>query len=672
MLLSALCGSFKDGLSAEQISETIKYCRLRDVKAYVFFGAAATDAEMLKLKSTVETLWKNGLDAAIVSDLGMLRMIRMLVPELPVFTGPLMPVHDFAGATAMQRLGVKRVTLAKELSLEQIKHICERTEIETAVMCHGTTCVSYDGKCYLSSAVASRPAQRGECAYSCRAPFTYFGDRPSAHLSMKDTCLAKRAEELKTSGVTSVYIENAGKGPEYTAMVTAMYKNVLTTDNLPSRSDMLRLENVFSREGFTDGYLTGEKGAGMFGAHSEASEREARKALAPVRKTFIEDPEKPSVPVDMSFSAKKGEKMTLSCRDGLGNEVTAVSPEAPPSRHGVTREEVRNCLSRTEKTVFYLRTCNIDIDDGLRITPAALGAMRKTVLDGIAARRNAVPERTVGDWQPGIRRLPPRDDPRWTLSFLKIDQLSPEILDFAPERIYLPVWRLVEEKRIIPYLKKRNMPACAVLDRMISDAEWPETLSALRELRKAGLNDVLCSDIGQVFLLSSVGMNIHADFGMTVFNSQAMKLMKAMGLKTCTLSFDMTLQQIKELSFGMDAEMIVYGRLPLMLTDNCLISKRNGVHACRTGNVNLIDKTGRSSLPKRAAARPFTTRKSSGSRTGPGIWRGRERARCAFASPQKTVRNVCRPCRLTPRAAPVSPKGRREACITIRRFKGVF
>ncbi len=594
MLLAAGCGNFKDSLSAEQLCELIKYCRLRDVKAYVSFGAAVTDGELTELKSTVEAVNKNGADAVIVSDLGLLRMVRRLAPELPVFSGPLMPVHDIAGAIAMKELGVSRVMLAKELSLERIKFINDRVDVETAVFCHGTTCVSYDGRCHMSSAISSRPTQRGECAYPCRGLFTYFGDRPAAHLSLKDTCLAKKTDQLKSAGICALYIENAGKGAEYTAMVTAMFKNILTTDNLPSRSDMLKLESVFSREGFTDGFFTGEKGAAMFGAHNEVGEREAKRMLADVRRTYIEDPEQPTVAVDMDFRAKTDEKMTLVCRDGRGNEVTVTSPEAPLSRKGATREEVRECLERTERTVYYLRKCNIDIDAGLRITPAALGAMRKTALDGLTIRRNAVPERAAGDWQPGIKRLPPRQSPRWTMSFLKIEQITPEILDFDPERIYLPIWRMLEEPRIIGYLKKRGVIACAALDRITTDGEWPDTLSALRKLKSAGLTDVLCADVGQAAIMSPLGFELHGDFGITVFNSQTMKALKAMGLRTCTLSFEMTLQQIKELSFGMDAEMIVYGRLPLMLTENCLIVKRNGVHACHTGNVNLIDKTGRS------------------------------------------------------------------------------
>lgn len=587
------CGS-RDCFSLSELQEAFKYCRLRGVRAYVYFGSLCTDSDLLRLKELVQVINTAGADGVVAGDLGLIRMIRMLAPQLPIHGSEQLAVHDLAGALAAQKLGLARVTLARELSAEQMRFICDRIDIETQAFCHGEQCVAYSGQCYMSTAVASRSATKGQCMHPCRMAYSYFGDSPGEHLSLKDICLANHIGELDRAGVTAAVVDCFGKRAEYVALHTALYSGCVKTDLPPMRSDLMRLESLFARDGFSDSYIKGEKGVQMFGMRNPAPDREAKAAFAEARKMYQGEGEKPLVPVDMFFSAKAGEEMTLTCRDRDGNEYTSRSPAALSGKKASSKAEIRMLLKRTDKTVFYAELCQVDMDEGLRITPAAISAMRRSCLEGLALRRKQPQERQSGNWQPGLKRLSHRGEPGICLSFLKTDQITPEILDLGPETVCLPIWRMHEDTKIIELLLKRGITPCAVLDRVISDKQWPEVLVALRDLKQAGLEQVLCTSLGQPALLAPLGFTLRGDFGMNILNSQSIKEVKALGLASCTLSFEQSFAQIKELSMGMDCEVIVYGRLPLMLTENCIIHKHHGVHTCHNGSMALIDKTGRS------------------------------------------------------------------------------
>ena len=592
--LIAPIGEMRDTFSADELIEAIKYTRLRGIKAYVYFSGLVTDDELLRLKTLVAQVNEAGVDAVFAGDMGLIRMIRNLAPNLAIFGTEQIAVHNLAGAMAAKKMGLSRVWLARELSLEQIKFICDRIDIQVQVFCHGAQCVSYSGQCYMSGAVTSRSANRGKCMQPCKMAYSYFGDAPAEHLSLKDMCLVQHLGELERVGVTAAFIEGRGKRAEYIALATDMYRKSIESKKAPSRGDIIKLEGLFARDGFSDGYLRGDKSGSMFGIPNGAPDREVKSAYNDARKMYQGNGEKPLVSVDMFFSAKEGEEMTLICRDYDGNEYEVYSPVPAYSKKDTSKSEIDSWLRRTEKTVFAVQQCHIDIDSNLRITPAAVAAMRKNCLEGLALRRRLVPERPVGTWQPGLKRLGFREKPRLALSFLKTEQITPEILDAEPEIVYLPLHRMYEDSKIIELLRGRGIIPCAVLDRVTSDKEWPEVIMELRELKKAGLEHIMCTNPGQAVLLESLGFILRGDFGMNVLNSQSIKELKALGLSSCTLSFEMSFLQMKELSMGLDCEIIVYGRQPLMVTENCIIHKHNGTHTCHNGATTLIDKTGRS------------------------------------------------------------------------------
>lgn len=585
-------------LSDEELGEALKYCRLRGVKTYITVNTLVTDRELLAARPLILRLNALGADAIIVQDLGMARMIRTLTPEMPIHASTQLSVHNLGGILAAQKMGFSRVVLARELPREEIAFLCKHSPLELEIFVHGALCMCYSGQCYLSAAIGGRSGNRGLCAQPCRMRYNFDGEDPSYPLSLKDLSLAQYLTELSDMGVSAVKIEGRMKRPEYTALVTSIYKRAICERRSPTAEELSQLETAFSRDGFTDGYYLGQKpghkGDGMFGIRSEESGQEVRALYKEAQKIYQSEPEPPTIPVDMQFTARNSEEMHLLCVDGDGNEYESFSsPAVPANMRATTQEEVHAFLCKTGGTVFIPRDIRIELDPGLRLPASTINAMRRKCLDGLTVIRRTPVRRNEGIWQPGVKRLNYPDKPGVIFSFLRFDQITSNVLQYRPDFIYLPLSEVISCLDLAKAINAAGIKIAAVLDRIITDREWPDIIEQLRILHDAGISHLVCTNIGQVGLLEQLAFSLHGDFGLNIMNSQSIKELRQMGLSSCTLSFEMNLAQIRDLSMGMDCQIIAYGRLPLMITENCVFRRKNETCSCDSGAA-LIDKTGRS------------------------------------------------------------------------------
>ncbi len=588
-------------IDGDELVDAFRYCRLRGVKTYVTMNTLVTDRELSRAKELVGKLSDLGADALIVQDLGMARMVRAVAPDLPIHASTQMTLHNLGGVLAAQKLGFTRVVLSRELPLREIEFICKRSPVEIEVFVHGALCMCYSGQCFLSSAIGGRSGNRGLCAQPCRMQYSFFGGRPGYPLSLKDASMARHLKQLEEAGVHTLKIEGRMKRPEYTALVTNIYKRALLEQREPTKEELEQLQQVFSRDGFTDGYLLGQKGSQMFGTRKEEAGREARALYKQAQTIYQSQPEPPTVPVELHFCARSGQDMTLAVTDGDGNRYeTAGQPAEPAISRPTTEEEVAASLSKTGGTVFRAEKVHIQLEEGLRASSAALNAMRRQCLEGLALVRRQPPQRRQGEWQPGLKRLPYSGQAGWIYSFQSTDQLSGPILGSKPDMIWLPLHEIDGHLPMISALMAKGLRFAAVLDRITFDSQWPAALEQLRRVRESGLTDLVITNLGQLPLVEKLDFTLHGDFGLNIMNSQSVKELRHMGLQSCTLSFEMNLAQIRDMSLGLDSQIIAYGRLPLMITENC-ITKRHGDGCSRDGracgggtNNAIIDKTGRS------------------------------------------------------------------------------
>ena len=376
-------------LEGDDLAEALRYCRLRGVRTYVTVNTLVTDRELSRAREMILQLNQLGADALIVQDLGMARMIRALAPDLPIHASTQMTIHNIGGVLQAHRLGFSRVVLSRELPLEEIAFICKNSPVEIEVFVHGALCMCYSGQCYLSAAIGGRSGNRGLCAQPCRMSYSLPGESMEHPLSLKDLSLAEHLSQLEQAGVHTLKIEGRMKRPEYTALVTSIYKKALTERRAPTAEELSRLQAVFSREGFTDGYFTGHKGPEMFGTRQEENGRETRELYKQAQTIYQSQPEPPTVPVELRFSAHAEQPMVLLAEDRDGHRYETVGiPAEPALRRATTEEEVRSALSKTGGTVFFPETVDVDLEDGLRASAAAINALRREVLAELSAVRS--------------------------------------------------------------------------------------------------------------------------------------------------------------------------------------------------------------------------------------------------------------------------------------------
>ena len=272
--------------TGEEFEKAARYCRVRGCKVYATLNTLVNDREIEGAVRCARMAAKYGADGIIIQDVGLIRVLRDALPDLPLHASTQMSIHNLAGAEAAAQMGLTRVVLARELSLEQIRFITKNASVETEIFVHGALCFCHSGQCYMSALIGRRSGNRGMCAQPCRMQYSLGGRMDDYPLSLKDNCLISRLDEIEEAGVACIKIEGRMKRPEYTAIVTDIYHRAMKEHRQPTKEEMEMLENAFSRNGFTQGYFDGDK-RNMFGVRGEPAE-DVEKLFAATRRSYGE------------------------------------------------------------------------------------------------------------------------------------------------------------------------------------------------------------------------------------------------------------------------------------------------------------------------------------------------------------------------------------------------
>ena len=568
--------------SEEEFAAAVSYCHIRGAKVYLTLNTLLTDRELPRAAEVAARSSALGADAVLVQDLGVARMLRQVAPDLPVHASTQMTLHSLDGVKLAADLGMSRVVLSRELSRDQIAYICKNSPIEIEVFAHGALCMCYSGQCFLSSVIGGRSGNRGLCAQPCRLKYGW-GDKADAYpLSLKDLSLAGHLRELEEMGVTCVKLEGRMKRPEYVAVVTGIYSRAIREHREPTAEELEQLRAAFSRQGFTQGYYLDKQGPDMFGVREE--EKEPKELFAAARNTY-QSGEAQRVPVTFYAMLRAGEPAHVGVEDPQGRVVTVEGPVPEAARtRPLTAEAVETQLSRTGGTPYRCERVRALVEEGLSLPLAALNALRREALEKLTAQRAEPPKRRSGEFHPGARYENRREPPALTLSVRRAEQVTRELLDLGPALVYLPL------EELCAHPEKAQGPAGTqigvILPRVVWDREMPALTDQLDRARSLGVTDALVGNLGLVNIARAMGFTLRGDFGLEVYNSQAVKEYKRLGFTSLTLSFELKLAQIRDISKHLDTELITYGRLPLMLMESCIIKNRTG--ACNCQNVNIL------------------------------------------------------------------------------------
>jgi len=575
--------------SEEEAAAAVSYCHLRGVKVFLTMNTLLTDRELPAAAEHAAKASDMGVDAVLVQDLGVLRMLRQTVPDLPVHASTQMTVHSLDGVKMAADLGISRAVLSRELGWREIEHICLHSPIEIEVFAHGALCMCYSGQCFFSSVIGGRSGNRGLCAQPCRMKYGWNGKADEYPLSLKDMSLAGHLEQLRKMGVACVKLEGRMKRAEYVAIVTGVYSRAIREGREPTPQELEMLRQAFSRDGFTDGYFKGKKGPDMFGIRRE--EDEPKELFAQARSTY-ESGENRKEPVRMYAMIRAGEPAQVGVEDKEGRVATLSGP-IPEAALNVplTTEKVEGQLSRTGGTPYACEKVTAFVEEGLSLPLSALNAMRRDVLDKLSDQRTRLPQRQKVPFKAGVRYENPKQPPVFTVSVRTADQISPELLRLQPALLYVPAEEGAAHPDKVELARAMGVPVCAVLPRIFWDTEREAVVKDLRKLQELGVKEALVATPGAVQLAREMGFALRSDYGLGVFNSQTLKELKRLGFVSATASFELRLAQIRDISKCIPTEFIAYGRLPLMITENCIVHNHSGQHTC--GNVNqLTDRKG--------------------------------------------------------------------------------
>ena len=241
------------------LREWIEYAHFFGVKVYVAVNTLIKQSEIDEALNLVRDAWNIGADAFIVQDLGLIRKIRLGMPDIVLHGSTQMGIHNCEGAVCAESMGLKRVVLARETPLDEIKRIKAETALEIEYFVHGALCVAFSGNCYISSALSGLSGNRGRCLQLCRKYYRAVcdGKRDSGYLlSAADICMLKKVGELTEAGVDSFKIEGRLRRKEYVGEAVRIYKKALT--QTPDENDIDSLKLLFNRGEFCDGYLSGK------------------------------------------------------------------------------------------------------------------------------------------------------------------------------------------------------------------------------------------------------------------------------------------------------------------------------------------------------------------------------------------------------------------------------
>ncbi len=586
--------AFAGNFDLAELERAVIYCHLHGVKLYVTVNTLLSDSEIPQALEFCEKLYLMGVDALIVADLGLVGELKRHLPGLELHASTQMSVHNAPGADMAYSLGCSRVVLARELTRENITDVTGKCIPETEVFVHGAICVSTSGQCLFSSLVGGRSGNRGECAQPCRLPYG-----KGYPLSMSDMSLAGHVRELIATGVSSLKIEGRMKSPDYVYKVTSIYRRLLDGARDATAQERDELKKVFSRGGFTDGYFVGKLGSrSMTGVRSEADKKSTRES-----ENGVYTPERVEIFADCEIRLGAPSRLTLRFSGGGGatalgfsggGGATALGPLPDRAINApLTELSVKQRLSKMGNTYFSLpeRNITLKLDDGVNLPPSALNGLRRAASEllekTVLPKRNPnfslpMPDgegRAEFHWKNGADKPnDPSSLPRTALFFSPkaLSELDASVREYF-DAVFIPLWRLSEYKGKVEGV---------YIPPTVSESEIPEVEEMLRQAKDRGIEYALVGGLGHISMCRDAGFKLIGDFRLNAANSYAVKVLRELGICDCVLSAELTASAVKKIG----GRAIVYGRVPLMLTERCFMRENFGCDRC--SRVSLTDRRG--------------------------------------------------------------------------------
>ena len=606
--------AYARNFSDEELLQAIDYAHLYNRKVYLTVNTLCKEEEMEAVFRYLLPLYEQGLDAVLVQDLGILRMIRRLFPDLPVHASTQMNVTGVNGVRLLEKEGVSRAVLARELSLEEIRRIHEVSPVELETFVHGALCYCYSGRCLMSSLIGGRSGNRGRCAQPCRLPWSaaWAGKKNKKDLcpiSPKDMNTIEILPDILEAGVFSLKIEGRMKHAGYAAGVTSVYRKYLDRYLEKGRErysveeeDLRYLKGLFSRGGSTEGYYHRYNGPAMMSFSNE-------------KKSTIQGtlPEEKPIPAEGSVRLVCGEPalLTVRCRD---TEITVPGPVVQRAQKApVTEEDIRSRMGRMGGTGFVWDRLQVDAEEDIFLPVAALNALRRgavrTVAEALLApgRRQYPRDRVLESPSPDMKDRKAGGVPsavRFSVSCETKDQVKALLAEEGISALYVPEECLemaLEEKRRRP----SSCPEIFLLFPQVSRWEvQDDDIARFRGYLEAGLSGFVVRDFEMyaAFVLHGLSDVCVTDSSLYSWNQEAILFLREHGCLRNTAPVELNASEMKKRD-NTDSEIPVYGYMPMMISAQCL--QKNLASCTRDGRLLYLEDRYHARFPVQCVCRPW-------------------------------------------------------------------
>ncbi len=559
----------------DELARAINEAHTLDRKIYITLNTLVSDRELLSVLDSVEQLLTMGADAFIVQDLGLLSAIHSAFPDAELHASTQCITHSLDGVLTLAKMGVKRAVVARELDRDSLEYICKNSPIEIEAFVHGALCVCHSGACLFSSLVGGRSGNRGECAQPCRLPYRLKGCDLNEPLSLSDLTLSEHLTELAEMGVASLKIEGRMKSPDYVGSVVKIFRELIDMGRNADKKDVERLERIFSRGGFTDGYYTKKLGKKMYGVRS-SEDKANTKSIE--KQSFVLP--KASINAKLSVT-KEGAELTLVS----GNRVS-VAKSLPPDiaiSRPIDEAFAREQISKLGQTCYELNEFSFTTDGDYILPKSALNALRREALDGLLAMGK--PTRLELD---EIKAEKEKDYQRYVVfaPHRRVEKRELVSLSGLADRIYLPL-----------FSNNFTDGVGVALPVIVKDVERAEVKAELERLYRLGVRHAYAESIGVARLAMELGFSVIGGTRINAYNSHTLDALEKLGFDGVVLSSELNAAQRRDLIKPLPVGEVIYGRAPLMIMENCIMNLRDGCRDCSDfkscrKSAELIDRKG--------------------------------------------------------------------------------
>ena len=633
--------AYADNAESEPLLEAIDYAHLHGKKLYLTVNTLLKEQEMDELYAYLLPFYRQGLDAVIVQDFGVFRRIREWFPDLAIHASTQMTMSGELSALKLKELGATRIVTPRELSLDEIRRIHESCDLEIESFVHGALCYCYSGQCLFSSIAGGRSGNRGRCAQPCRMAYTVeqnakvvLPQQKGYILSPKDLCTIEILPQLIEAGIYSLKIEGRMKKPEYTAGVVSIYRKYLDrylanpkAAYRVSEADKKHLLGLFNRKGFTDGYYTRHNGSSMMTYTAPDFRAGEDEFLERIRTDYIGTKLKENIkgtvkiyqgkPAILSVTAAVSEEnLPDVVQNEIQNQTENVQQKEVTVSAGLvqeaksrplTKESIQKQMEKLGDTDFSWESLTIETDDVSFCPVGVLNELRRNAIGAIQNEllsvwhREAESEAAVEKTSDGINKMTTgaaakamnaqneKDSASviWHASAETMEQFTCLLTQDWIQQVTIDSHICEPDgyAQLVRSAHEANKSCYLYLPKVFRQEDEPWYQTYRENIIAAGFDGILASTpeawlFAQKYLLPG---KVAADHSMYTWNTQAAEEMASWGSEYHTLSVELNRREL-EATADRNSELIVYGRIPMMVSAQCICKNTIG---CKKQSVEL-------------------------------------------------------------------------------------